>query len=72
MKRKILIFALVLFSLYLISYIWLRQTRAETREQDGKVYVIFPEDKVLYYIVRPASYIDGKITGIDFHIGQHG
>ncbi len=71
MKRKILIGVIVLLSLYFLGYIWLRQTHSEIWEKDGKAYVIFPENKVLYYIFRPISYIDGKITGIDFHIGQH-
>ena len=71
MKRKILIIIAVLCSLYFLSYIWLRQTRSETWEKDGKVYVIFPEDQILYYVFRPASYIDGKLTGMNFHIGQH-
>ncbi len=71
MKRKILIGVIVLLSLYFLGYIWLRQTHSEIWEKDGRTYVIFPENKVLYYIFRPISYIDGKITGIDFHIGQH-
>jgi hypothetical protein len=71
MKRKVLIGAIVLFSIYFLGYIWLRQSQSEIWEKDGKIYVIFPENKVLYYFFRPLSYIDNKITGIDFHIGQH-
>lgn len=71
MKQKILIGAILLFSLYFLSYIWLRQSHSEIWEKDGKTYVIFPENKVLYILFRPLSYVDNKITGIDFHIGQH-
>lgn len=71
MKQKLLIGAILLFSLYFLGYIWLRQTHIEIWEKDGKPYVIFPENKILYYFFRPLSFIDNKITGIDFHIGQH-
>ena len=71
MKRNILITIFILFLLYFLSYIWLRQTHTEVWEKDGKSYLIFPEDKILYYIYRPLSYVDGKITKLEFHIGQH-
>ena len=71
MKRKILIGVILLFSLYFLGYIWLRQTHSEIWEKDRKIYVIFPEDKILYYLFRPLSFIDNKTTGIDSHIGQH-
>ena len=71
-KHKILILVLALFSLYTLSYVWLRETRTEVWEKDGKPYVIFPADKIyLYYFFRPMSYLDGKLTGIGFHLGQH-
>jgi hypothetical protein len=71
-KHKILILVLALFSLYTLSYIWLRETRTEVWEKDGKPYVIFPADKIyLYYFFRLISYLDGKLTGIGFHLGQH-
>ena len=71
-KLKILILVLALFSIYTLSYIRLRETRAEVWEKDGKPYVIFPADKInLYYFSRPMSYIDGRLTGIGFHIRQH-
>ena len=60
------------FLLYFFSYIWIRRTHTEIWEKDGKAYVIFPENRVyLYYFYRPLSYVDGRITGIGFHIGQH-
>jgi hypothetical protein len=71
MKRNLLIGAIILFTLYFIGYIWLRQTHTEIWEKDGKTYVIFPKNKILYYFFRPLSFIDNNLTGIDFHIGQH-
>lgn len=57
--------------LYVASYGVFRQTHIETWEKDGNEYVIFPENKFLYYLFRPLSLIDGKLTGMGFHIGQH-
>lgn len=71
MKRKFLTAIIVLFTIYFLSYITIRQTHQEIWERDGKTYVIFPEDKVFYYLFRPLRLIDEKITGIQFHIGQH-
>jgi hypothetical protein len=72
MKRRILISIIFIFLLYFLSYIWIRQTRTEIWEKDGNAYVIFPDDKVyLYYFYRPLSYVDGTLTGMRFHIGQH-
>jgi hypothetical protein len=71
-KHKIVALVFTFVSLYTLSYIWLRQTHTEIWEKDGRAYVIFPEDKIfLYYIFRPISYLDGKLTGIGFHIGPH-
>jgi hypothetical protein len=72
MKRAVLISVVLAILIYFLSYIWIRQARAEIWEKDGNVYVIFPDDKVyLYYLYRPLSYIDGTVTGMRFHIGQH-
>jgi hypothetical protein len=71
MKRKILTTILILFFIYLFGYIFIRQTHIEIWEKDKKAYVIFPQDKILYYMYRPLSLIDGKITGIGIHIGPH-
>jgi len=71
-KRVILILILTVVLLYALSYVWFRQTRTEIWEKDGNAYVIFPYDKVyLYYLYRPITYVDGAITGMRFHIGQH-
>jgi len=72
MKRAVLISLLFTVLLYALSYAWFRQTHAEVWEKDQNIYVIFPEDKVyLYYLYRPSSYLDGVITGMKFHTGQH-
>jgi len=71
MKKKILIAAFIVIDLYLFSYIFVRQTHMEVWEKDKKEYVIFPENKILYYMYRPVSIIDGKLTGMRFHIGPH-
>jgi len=71
MKRKFLVTFIYFFTIYGLGYVLIRQTKQEIWERDGKTYVIFPEDKILYYLYRPLSLIDEKITGIGFHIGQH-
>jgi hypothetical protein len=43
----------------------------EIWEEDENAYVIFPENKILYYVYRPVSLIDAEITGMRFHIGRH-
>ena len=58
--------------LYLLGYALIRMMNAEMWEKDGHTYVIFPESpKVIYYLYRPLSYIDGAVTGIRSHIGPH-
>lgn len=72
MKRKVGVAVIVLLLLYVLSYVWIRQTHTEVWEKDNNAYVIFPSDKVyLYYLYRPLSLIDGNLTGMRFHIGQH-
>lgn len=71
MKKWIILIAVVL-TLYLLSYIVFRQTNSQVWENDGREYVIFPTSKVyLYYVYRPLSYVDGNLTGMQFHIGEH-
>lgn len=70
--RKAIAVAFLLFGVYLISYAAFRQANIEIWEKDQKAYVIFPESPVaLYYFYRPLSYIDSKLTGMNFHIGPH-
>ena len=71
-KRVIIISILTVVLLYAFSYVWLRQKHTEIWEKDGNAYMIFPENKVyLYYFYRPLSYVDGTMTGMRFHIGEH-
>lgn len=72
MRKSTIISIVLLLVLYLISYGWFRQTHIEIWEKDGAEYVIFPENNLfLYYLFRPLSIIDRKLTGMNFHIGQH-
>jgi hypothetical protein len=72
MKRNIVIAISVLILIYILSYAIFRQMNIEVWEKDNKAYVIFPADKVyLYYLFRPVSYLDGTLTGMRFHIGEH-
>lgn len=70
MKKLTIIFVIII-SIYILSYIFVRQTHQEIWEKDNQTYVIFPENKVLYYLFRPLVLIDGKMTAMQFHIGQH-
>ena len=70
MKKSAIIFGL-LITIYIFSYIIVRQTHQEIWEKDNQVYVIFPDNKFLYYLFRPLVLIDGKLTAMQFHIGQH-
>ena len=71
MKKKLLAAALVLVGVYFGSYLGFRQFNQELWPQDGNVYVIFPENKILYYGYRPLVIVDSAITGMRFHIGPH-
>jgi hypothetical protein len=68
MKKLIIL----LLAIYLLSYTAIRIVNAETWEKDQQVYVIFPKSPIaLYYLFRPLSYLDAKVTGMKFHIGPH-
>ncbi len=71
MKRKIIFAITFIFFVYVICYAFIRQTYSEVWERDGKVYVILPENKVIYYLYRPLSILDKSITGTNTHIGKH-
>jgi hypothetical protein len=67
--RKLLLVALIA---YVGSYGAFRQSNSEIWDKDKKTYVIFPESMPwLYYAWRPLTYLDGTMTGINFHIGPH-
>ena len=72
MKRKLIFIIIVTLLLYITSYIIFRQTHVEKWDKDNNNYVIFPKSQVwVYYLYRPATYIDSKLTPIRFHIGPH-
>ena len=72
MKRKISVVILILVLAYFVSYIWFRQSNDEVWEKDGNAYIIFPTEQIyLHYFYRPLTYLDGNLTGMKFHIGQH-
>jgi hypothetical protein len=72
MKRPILILIGLALAVYVWSYTVFRQSRTEVWQRDGLPYVIFPEgDRLVYYLFRPLTYLDGALTGMRFHIGSH-
>ena len=72
LQRRLLLAIFVLAIVYCGSYVWFRQTHVEMWSKNNRPYVIFPKENLaLYYLFRPVSYIDGKITGMGFHIGPH-
>jgi hypothetical protein len=64
---------LVLIALYVGAYVVFRQANSEVWERDRRTYVMFPAGygTALYYVWRPLSYVDGSLTGMQFHIGPH-
>ena len=62
---------LVLMLIYLGSYAWFRATHVERWYRDEQEYVIFPRQPALYYLYRPLTYFDARLTGMRFHIGPH-
>ena len=71
MKRKKLIVGFLFLS-YLVSYLIFRSFNIETWDKNGEQYVIFPKSKIwVYYFYRPLTYIDSKLTSMQFHIGPH-
>jgi len=72
MIKKIFVTFVAVTFVYLCSYCIFRQKNTQIWEVNNKPYVIFPKDNlVLYYLYRPLSIIDSKMTGIGIHIGPH-
>ena len=63
----------VVMAVYCVGYLAFRKARAEVWPKDGQTYVIFPEQGglALYYLWRPLSYLDARLTGTRTHIGPH-
>jgi hypothetical protein len=70
MKRFFVVILLVI-TIYVGTYIWLRASHVERWDRDGHEYVILPQSSVVYYVYRPLAYIDAHLTGMHFHIGPH-
>lgn len=70
MKRSLLMLV-VLVVVYLGSYVWFRSAYTERWDRDGRDYVIFLQQPALYYLYRPLTYLDARLTGMRFHIGPH-
>ena len=58
--------------LYVLGYLAIRFSGMQRWERDGQDYVIFPKSPIaVYYLYRPLSWLDAKLTGQRFHIGPH-
>jgi hypothetical protein len=69
--RAVVIFLALLILVYVASYVAVRSAYAETWATDGVTYVMFHVDGWLYYLFRPATYVDATLTGQQFHLGPH-
>ncbi len=70
MKRALIAIAILLVA-YVGSYVCFRATHVERWDRDGRDYVIFPQSPAVYYLYRPLTYLDARLTGMRFHIGPH-
>ena len=71
MKKRLKIIG-ALTATYILSYLIFRNTNIEIWDKDGNQYVIFPKGQTwIYYLYRPLTYIDNKLTKMNFHIGPH-
>jgi hypothetical protein len=65
---------LLLLVAYAGTYVAFRQINQEVWLKDQQTYVMFSPGefgRVLYYLWRPLSHLDGALTGMRFHIGPH-
>ncbi|MDZ4287952.1 MAG: hypothetical protein U0984_08330 [Prosthecobacter sp.] len=70
--KTILTKALWFLMLYVLGYLGIRFGGMQRWERDGQNYVTFPASPIaLYYLYRPMSWLDAKLTGQRFHIGPH-
>ncbi|MBI3220013.1 MAG: hypothetical protein HYZ44_10905 [Bacteroidetes bacterium] len=72
MKLNRITWAAAIVILYIGSIVAFRNTHLEVWRTDGKQYLIFPKDQLwIYYFYRPITYVDSKLTTLQFHIGPH-
>jgi len=70
--RRIMAGFLLAVGVYAGGYVWFRNAHVEVWNESGRPYVIFPKgNPIAYYLFRPLTYVDGRITGMGFHIGPH-
>jgi hypothetical protein len=69
--KRFLLIAIGVLIAYVGSYAGFRASHIERWDRDGMDYVIFPKNPTLYYLYRPLTYLDARITGMRFHIGPH-
>jgi hypothetical protein len=74
MKRKgnevllnFLVIIQMFLTIYVLSYIWIRNSHTEVADHDGETVVVFQEQqKYLYYSYSPLIFVDKAITKIKF------
>jgi len=72
LKKSVRTLSIAVLGLYLASYAAVRWAWVETWERDQQAYVLFPVKALpLYYVFRPLTYLDSRLTGMRFHIGPH-
>ena len=69
--KRFLVAVVAILAAYAGSYVWLRSSHIERWDRDDHDYVILPQSTAIYYLYRPLTYIDARITGMHFHIGPH-
>jgi hypothetical protein len=69
--KRLLAVILLLLPAYVGSYFWMRSSHIERWDRDGHNYVILPQSRAIYYLYRPLTYLDARLTGMRFHIGPH-
>jgi hypothetical protein len=69
--KRLFLLLVALVIVYIGSYAWFRSSHVERWDRDGRDYVIFPQQPALYYLYRPLTYLDARLTGMRFHIGPH-
>ena len=69
--EELILDAVALVIVYIGSYAWFRSSHVQRWDRDGRDYVIFPQQPALYYLYRPLTYFDARLTGMRFHMGPH-
>jgi hypothetical protein len=69
--KRFLLILIALVIVYIGGYAWFRSAHTQRWGRDGHDYVIFPQQPALFYLYRPLTYCDARLTGMRFHIGPH-